>query len=165
MAEYIWLGGSGSDIRSKTKVLDAAPESVDELPVIAVDGDSCGQADAGCCEVYLKPRKMFRDPFRGAEHILVLCDVHTASLAVSRSISALLTRARPGAAPNGRLAIDLIRILPIVPASAPSHATAASVRLQLAAPCPACPGSPLHHRATLPPRLSSVLSLRPIAPS
>jgi hypothetical protein len=25
-------------------------------------------------ELFLKPRKVFRDPFRGGDHILVLCD-------------------------------------------------------------------------------------------
>lgn len=80
MAEYIWLGASGSDIRSKTKVLDCQPESVEDLPVIAVDGDNCGQATADSCEVYLKPRKIFRDPFRGGEHLLVLCDTHAVNL-------------------------------------------------------------------------------------
>mmetsp|Transcript_14603 Transcript_14603/g.31837 ORF Transcript_14603/g.31837 Transcript_14603/m.31837 type:complete len:488 (-) Transcript_14603:875-2338(-) len=73
LVEYVWLGSSGSDLRSKTKVLDFKPASVEEVPVIVVDGSSYGIA-AEDHEVYLKPRKIFRDPFRGGDHLLVLCD-------------------------------------------------------------------------------------------
>jgi glutamine synthetase len=54
-------------------VLDAKPARIEEVPVISVEtegdlGGLCAQ------EVYLKPRKLFRDPFRGGDHLLVLCD-------------------------------------------------------------------------------------------
>ena len=75
LAEYIWLGGSGTDLHSKSKVLDCKPSCVEDLPVVVVDGSSCGQAVADDYEVYLRPRKMYTDPFRGGEHLLVLCDV------------------------------------------------------------------------------------------
>jgi glutamine synthetase len=73
-AEYIWVGGSGEDLRGKTKTLSAVPKSIDELPEWNFDGSSTGQAPGTDSEVILKPRKIFPDPFRRGENIIVLCD-------------------------------------------------------------------------------------------
>lgn len=43
-AEYVWIGGSGSDLRSKTRCLDKIPKSPEDLPVWNYDGSSTGQA-------------------------------------------------------------------------------------------------------------------------
>jgi hypothetical protein len=43
-AEYVWLGGLMSDLRSKTKTLLKAPKTVADLPDWNYDGSSCGQA-------------------------------------------------------------------------------------------------------------------------
>lgn len=76
-AEYIWIGGSGSDIRSKTKTLASKPQTVDELPIWNFDGSSTGQAAGSDSEVLLKPVQMYKDPFRGGNNILVLCECYT----------------------------------------------------------------------------------------
>ena len=73
-AEYIWIGGSGQDIRAKTKTLDAKPSKLAELPVWNYDGSSTGQAPGKDSEVYLKPVAMYPDPFRLGDNILVLCE-------------------------------------------------------------------------------------------
>jgi len=81
LAEYVWLGGSyttgGFDIRQKTKTLSKAPVNVDELPIWNFDGSSTGQAPGDDSEVLLKPVRMYKDPFRGGENILVLCECLT----------------------------------------------------------------------------------------
>ena len=80
LAEYVWLGGSGSDLRSKTKVISFRPASAEELPVWHYDGSSTGQAGERCSSVFLKPRAIYPDPFRQGDHILVLCDTFDALL-------------------------------------------------------------------------------------
>ena len=47
-AEYVWIGGSGSDLRSKTKTLEELPKSVKDLPKWNYDGSSTGQAPGEC---------------------------------------------------------------------------------------------------------------------
>eukprot|EP00303_Exanthemachrysis_gayraliae_P014316 CAMPEP_0206029404 /NCGR_PEP_ID=MMETSP1464-20131121/46613_1 /ASSEMBLY_ACC=CAM_ASM_001124 /TAXON_ID=119497 /ORGANISM="Exanthemachrysis gayraliae, Strain RCC1523" /LENGTH=405 /DNA_ID=CAMNT_0053403489 /DNA_START=27 /DNA_END=1244 /DNA_ORIENTATION=- len=72
-AEYVWLGGA-MELRCKTKTLPRAPRSVDDLPVWNYDGSSTNQAPGKDSEVFLKPVAMYTDPFRGAPHVLVLCE-------------------------------------------------------------------------------------------
>ena len=77
-AEYVWIGGRGGvgdDYRCKTRILDQAPKSVDELPLWNYDGSSTGQAPGSDSEVFLKPVFMCPDPMRGGPHILVLCEM------------------------------------------------------------------------------------------
>ena len=80
IAEYIWLGGTGHDIRSKSKTLPDAANgrllTVAELPEWNYDGSSTDQAPGTDSEVILQPAAVFADPFRGAPHILVLCDCY-----------------------------------------------------------------------------------------
>lgn len=78
LAEYVWIDVDGG-CRSKTKVI---PQSVvalkpEKLPEWNFDGSSTGQAPGEDSEVILKPAAVFRDPFRGNPHILVLCDCYT----------------------------------------------------------------------------------------
>jgi len=77
-AEYVWLGGAyttgGFDLRNKTMTLDQKPKSISELRVWNYDGSSTGQAPGSDSEVMLKPVRMYDDPFRGGDNIIVLCE-------------------------------------------------------------------------------------------
>ncbi|KAJ9525927.1 hypothetical protein QJQ45_009413 [Haematococcus lacustris] len=66
LLEYVWIGPLGA-LRSETRVLDEKPVSIERLPIISIGAE-------GFQEVFLKPRKLFRDPFRGGDHLLCLCD-------------------------------------------------------------------------------------------
>eukprot|EP00210_Caulerpa_lentillifera_P007106 g6799.t1 len=76
IAEYIWIGGNGDDIRSKTKTLSEVPKSIDQVPMCSCDGSSTNQATGVDSELYLNPVAMFPDPFRRGDNILVLCDTY-----------------------------------------------------------------------------------------
>ncbi|CAL8462517.1 g2050 [Coccomyxa elongata] len=75
-AEYVWIGGSGSDLRSKTRCLDKIPKSPEDLPVWNYDGSSTGQAPGDDSEVFLVARRIFKDPFRGGDNIIVMADAY-----------------------------------------------------------------------------------------
>ena len=47
-----------------------------DLPNWNYDGSSTGQAPGHDSEVYLVPRCIFKDPFRGGDNILVMCDCY-----------------------------------------------------------------------------------------
>jgi glutamine synthetase len=85
--EYIWLtrlAGVGSTpsviMRGKTRVVDRAPQSVAQLEPWSSDALAANQGTdqerfGYKVEVLLRPAFMCDDPFRGAPHKLVLCDV------------------------------------------------------------------------------------------
>ncbi|GLU10646.1 hypothetical protein SLE2022_274320 [Rubroshorea leprosula] len=77
IAEYIWVGGSGLDIRSKARTLSGPVNDLSKLPKWNYDGSSTGQAPKDDSEVILYPQAIFRDPFRRGNNILVMCDTYT----------------------------------------------------------------------------------------
>ena len=74
LAEYVWIGGTGQDLRSKTKTLNKQPKGPEDLPLWNFDGSSTGQAEGKDSEIILRPVKIVPDPFRGEPNILVLCE-------------------------------------------------------------------------------------------
>ena len=72
-AEYIWIDGFGK-LRSKTKVV----EHLDDPPEWGFDGSSTNQASTESSDCVLKPVFVCKDPVRGADNLLVLCEVYGA---------------------------------------------------------------------------------------
>eukprot|EP00244_Chara_vulgaris_P003890 TRINITY_DN173_c0_g1_i6.p1 TRINITY_DN173_c0_g1~~TRINITY_DN173_c0_g1_i6.p1 ORF type:complete len:411 (-),score=72.83 TRINITY_DN173_c0_g1_i6:80-1144(-) len=77
IAEYVWIGGHGLDMRSKPRTVKGPITSPSQLPKWNYDGSSTGQAPGEDSEVILYPQAIFRDPFRGGDNILVMCDCYT----------------------------------------------------------------------------------------
>lgn len=74
-AEYVWIGGRGSmDLRSKARTISGPVHLPKEVPIWNFDGSSTEQAPGENSEVYLQPCAVYRDPFRGAPNVLVLCE-------------------------------------------------------------------------------------------
>jgi len=77
-AEYLWVDADG-EVRSKCRTIDTSKATVDQLPDWNYDGSSTNQAPGDDSEVIIKPRAIFKDPFRQGENILVLTDTYTPS--------------------------------------------------------------------------------------
>ena len=77
LAEYLWIDADGG-IRSKTMVCPGTmPLRASAYREWNFDGSSTGQAPGDDSEVILKPAAVYRDPFRGGQNVLVLCDCYT----------------------------------------------------------------------------------------
>lgn len=76
VAEYVWIDADGVP-RSKTKTLSSKPVHCDDLPVWNFDGSSTGQAPGHDSEVLLVPCRIFKDPFRQGDNVLVLAECVT----------------------------------------------------------------------------------------
>ena len=74
LVEYVWLDANNNP-RSKTRVISDRSDLL-SLPIWNYDGSSTGQANGDDSEVIIKPGPIFKDPFRGENNIMVLCETY-----------------------------------------------------------------------------------------
>ncbi|KAJ8919912.1 hypothetical protein NQ315_006441 [Exocentrus adspersus] len=75
-ATYIWIDGTGENLRCKTRTLDFVPSKPSELPIWNYDGSSTYQAEGSNSDTYLMPVAIYNDPFLRGNNKLVLCDTY-----------------------------------------------------------------------------------------
>jgi glutamine synthetase len=76
MAEYVWIDGTGINLRSKSRSLSHKVNSLADIPEWNYDGSSTYQASTFNSEVLLVPIAYFYDPFREGNNILVMCETY-----------------------------------------------------------------------------------------
>ena len=76
LVTYLWIDGSGQNLRSKTMTVDFEPKQASELPWWNFDGSSTGQAEGSNSDVYLKPVALFNDPFLLGKNKLVMSETY-----------------------------------------------------------------------------------------
>ena len=88
-AEYIWIDGHTptSKLRSKTKIVNGPIKNVSQLPDWGFDGSSTQQAEGNDSDCLLRPVSIYKDPIRGENDILVMCEVFNADGTVHKSNS------------------------------------------------------------------------------
>jgi glutamine synthetase len=74
--EYVWLDGylPEPNLRSKTKIVDEAPKSLEDLALWGFDGSSTQQAEGHSSDCVLKPVAFYPDSTR-KNGFLVMCEV------------------------------------------------------------------------------------------
>jgi glutamine synthetase len=75
-ATYVWIDGTGENLRCKTKTINFVPSRAEDLPVWNFDGSSTGQAEGSNSDVYLHPVALFNCPFRRGNNKIVLCETY-----------------------------------------------------------------------------------------
>ncbi|EYB90306.1 hypothetical protein Y032_0221g2545 [Ancylostoma ceylanicum] len=75
LATYVWIDGTGENLREKTRTLENDPGQPGKYPTWSFDGSSTYQAAKGDdSDMNLKPVAIYPDPFLGGNHKLVLCE-------------------------------------------------------------------------------------------
>lgn len=75
-ATYVWIDGTGENVRCKDRTLNFIPTSPKDLPIWNYDGSSTYQSEGSNSDVYLYPVAIYKDPFRRGNHILVMCETY-----------------------------------------------------------------------------------------
>lgn len=73
-ALYIWVDGTGINLRSKTRTLETVPSTYKEVPIWSFNGHYTHNHNERNSDFYLIPVAMYNDPIRRGNNKLVLCE-------------------------------------------------------------------------------------------
>ncbi|CAK1604237.1 unnamed protein product [Parnassius mnemosyne] len=76
LATYVWVDGSGINMRSKDRTFDFLPKTHKDLPIWYYDGSNTAQANPENSDTFIFPEVIYHDPFRRGSHIIVLSDTY-----------------------------------------------------------------------------------------
>ena len=75
LLEYIWIDAT-DNLRSKIKIFSFGDQlELGDIPLWSFDGSSTGQASGNDSDVFIRPVRMYKNPFyRHMSSFLVMCD-------------------------------------------------------------------------------------------
>lgn len=73
-ATYIWIDGTGIDLRSRTRTLGSVPTTYKEMPIWNFNGHYSHNHDVKDSDFYLIPVAMYSDPIRRGKNKIALCE-------------------------------------------------------------------------------------------
>ncbi|XP_013141149.1 PREDICTED: glutamine synthetase 2 cytoplasmic-like [Papilio polytes] len=76
LSTYVWVDGSGINMRSKDRTFDFIPKTYKDLPVWYYDGSNTAQANSDNSDTFIFPEVIYHDPFRRGNNIIVLADTY-----------------------------------------------------------------------------------------
>lgn len=74
--DYVWVDGTGENVRSKARTIEFIPDNHKEVPVWGSDGKASMLPVPKESDVLLVPVAIYNDPFRRGNNKLVLCDTY-----------------------------------------------------------------------------------------
>ena len=76
IVEYVWADAANM-LRSKVKLFyEMRLKTISDFPIWNFDGSSTGQSEGKFSDVFLKPVRMYNDPFRKNDHLLLMCECY-----------------------------------------------------------------------------------------